>query len=184
MVKYLDIPIQHVNDGILRRMRRPETAAGIRALFQKLREKIDGVVLRTSLIVGLPGEGEAEFNELLDFLREQRLPRAGVFTYSPQEGTDAAEMPDRCSADEAEARRRTVMELQCRIMDDYDQQQIGKTFQVLCEGQEDGFWYGRRYADSPDIDEVVVFSGDAVPGEFAQVQITDFQDGRLIGEVI
>ena len=184
VVKYLDIPIQHVNDTILRRMRRPETKEGIRALFQKLRDRIDGVVLRTSLIVGLPGEGEAEFLELLDFLRQQRLPRAGVFSYSPQEGTDAALMPDRCSEEEAEARRRSVMELQCAIMDDYDREQIGKTFRVLCEGHEDGAWCGRRYADSPDIDEVVLFSGEAVPGEFAQVRITGFEDGRLIGEVV
>ncbi len=184
IVKYLDIPIQHVNDAILRRMRRPETRASIEALFDKLRKRIDGVVLRTSLIVGLPGEGEKEFGELTDFLRKQKLPRAGVFAYSPQEGTAAAEMPDRCTAEEAETRRRAVMELQCGIMDDYDRRQIGKIFQVLCEGREDSLWTGRRYADSPDIDETVIFSGDAVPGTFAQVYIDELEDGRLTGHTV
>ena len=184
IVKYLDIPIQHVNDAILRRMRRPETKAGIVALFDKLRSRIEGVVLRTSLVVGLPGEGEAELQELLDFLREQKLPRAGVFAYSPQEGTPAAEMLDRCSPEEAEARRRTVMDLQSGIMDDYDREQIGKTFQVLTEGMEDGRWIGRRYADSPDIDEVVLFTGDAAAGEFARVRIDGLEDGCLTGYVV
>lgn len=181
VVNYLDIPIQHVNDGILRRMRRPETKESIRTLFQKLRSRIPDAVLRTSLIVGLPGEGEAEFEELLDFLREQKLPRAGVFAYSPQEGTDAALMPDRCSAEEAEARRRRVMDLQCTIMDEYDLAQVGKTFQVLCEGKEDGLWTGRRYADSPDVDETVLFSGRAALGVFADVCIDGAENGRLIG---
>ncbi len=185
IVKYLDIPIQHCNDTILRRMHRPETKAGITALFDKLRARIDGVVLRTSLIVGLPGEGEAELQELIGFLEEQRLPRAGVFVYSPQEDTDAAAMPDRCSTEEAEARRDRGMALQERIMDEYDLQQVGHTFTVLCEGQEDGLWYGRRYADSPDVDEQVYFTGDgAQPGQFVQVRMTELGDGGLIGETV
>ncbi len=182
VLHYLDIPIQHVNDAILRRMRRPETRASIEALFQKLRARIPDGVIRTSLIVGLPGEGEAEFQELLDFLKEQKLPRAGAFVFSPQEGTAAAEMPDRCTEEEAQARRDAVMALQADIMDEYDAAQIGRTFQVLCEGRsEDGRWTGRRYADSPDVDEQVLFTGEAVPGEFAQVRIDALEDGNLIG---
>ncbi|MCD7748533.1 MAG: 30S ribosomal protein S12 methylthiotransferase RimO, partial [Oscillospiraceae bacterium] len=138
IVKYLDIPVQHVNDDILRRMRRPERKETITALFDKLRARIEGVVLRTTFIVGLPGEGPEEFQEVMDFMRDPRLPRAGVFALSPQEGTAAAEMTDRCTEEEAEARRRMVMELQCQIMDDYDRQQIGREFQVLCQGREDG----------------------------------------------
>ncbi len=185
VLKYLDVPIQHVNDAILRRMRRPETKASIEALFAKLRARIPNAVLRTSLIVGLPGEGEAEFGELLDFLRAQRLPRAGVFTFSPQEGTPAADMPDRCSEDEALARQRTVTDLQEQIMDEYDRAQIGKVFQVLCEGKSgDGRWAGRRYADSPDVDEQVLFTGEAVPGEFARVRIDALEDGCLTGETV
>lgn len=185
VVKYLDVPIQHVNDAILRRMRRPETRASIEALFAKLRERIPEVVLRTSLIVGLPGEGEAEFAELMDFLRRQKLPRAGVFAFSPQEGTAAAEMPDRCDPEEAEARRRTVTELQNAIMDEYDRAQVGRTFAVLCEGRDEtGRWTGRRYADSPDVDEQVLFTGGAEPGEFARVRIDGLEDGCLTGYTV
>ena len=184
IVKYLDLPLQHVNDGILRRMRRPETKASIEALIRKLRERVDGVVLRTSLIVGLPGEGEAELQEMIDFLSKFRLERAGVFVFSPQEGTPAAAMDDRCTAEEAEARRDRVMALQNRIMDEYDRRQVGGVFDVLCEGMEDGLWFGRRYADSPDIDEQVFFSGEAEPGSFARVRITGAEDGCLIGEAL
>ena len=185
IVKYLDLPLQHVNDGILRRMRRPETRASVEALIRRLRERIPGLVLRTSLIVGLPGEGEAEFAELLGFLEEYRLERAGVFVFSPQEGTPAAAMTDRCTDEEAEARRERVMALQNRIMDEYDRRQVGKTFDVLCEGPGgDGLWTGRRYADSPDIDEQVLFSGEAAPGSFARVRITGAEDGCLYGEAL
>ncbi len=184
LVKYLDLPLQHVNDGILRRMRRPETKAQICTLIEKLRARIDGVVLRTSLIVGLPGEGEAELQELMDFLETYRLERAGVFVFSPQEGTPAWDMTDRCTTEEAEARRDRVMALQNRIMDEYDRRQIGLVFDVLCEGAEGGLWVGRRYADSPDIDEQVLFSGEAVPGEFTRVRITGAEDGCLYGETV
>lgn len=184
IVKYLDLPLQHVNDGILRRMRRPETKEQICTLIEKLRARIEGVVLRTSLIVGLPGEGEAELQELIDFLTEYRLERAGVFVFSPQEGTPAYDMTDRCTTEEAEARRDRVMALQNRIMDEYDRRQVGLVFDVLCEGMEDGLWIGRRYADSPDIDEQVCFSGEAAPGSFARVRITGAEDGCLYGEAL
>ncbi len=184
IVKYLDLPLQHVNDGILRRMRRPETKEQICALIGKLRARIEGVVLRTSLIVGLPGEGDDELQELMDFLRQYRLERAGVFVFSPQEGTPAYDMADRCTTEEAEARRDTVMALQNSIMDEYDRRQIGCIFDVLCEGLEDDLWVGRRYADSPDIDEQVYFSGEAAPGEFVRVRITDAENGCLYGEAV
>ncbi len=184
IVNYLDIPVQHVNDGILRRMRRPEKKATIVALFDKLRRRIPDVVLRTTFIVGLPGEGEAEYQELVDFLQEQQLPRAGVFAFSPQEGTAAAAMPDRCSEEEAEERRQRIMQLQYDIMDEYDRRQIGQVFEVLCQGREDNYWCGRRYADSPDVDEQVLFIGEAVPGEFVSVKITALADGYLLGESV
>ena len=131
IVKYLDIPIQHVNDAILKAMRRRETKASICALFDKLRARIPGVVIRTSLIVGLPGEGEAELEELMAFLRQQKLPRAGVFAYSPEEGTAAAAMPGRCSREEAGQRRERVMALQSVIMDEFDAARVGGTERVL-----------------------------------------------------
>ena len=185
IVNYLDIPIQHVNDAILRRMRRPESRASIEELLAKLRARIPDAVVRTSLIVGLPGEGEAEFQELMEFLQAQRLPRAGVFVFSPQEGTPAAAMADRCSQEEAERRRDAVMALQNGIMDDYDRAQLGRTFRVLCEGVgEDGRWTGRRYADSPDVDEQVLFTGEARPGAFARVHIDGLEDGCLTGHAV
>ena len=185
IVKYLDIPIQHVNDAILRRMRRPETKQGIRALFETLRDLIPWAEIRTSLIVGLPGEGEAEFAELMDFLREQQLPRVGAFVFSPQEGTAAAEMPDRCSQEEAERRRDAVMALQDRIMEAYNDRHIGMTFKVLCEGRdEDGRWVGRTYGDSPEVDSQVLFTGDAAAGQFAWVHIDGQEDGFLTGHAV
>ena len=174
-----------MNDAILRRMRRPEKRASIEVLFAKLRQRIPDAVIRTSLIVGLPGEGEAEFQELMDFLREQQLPRAGVFVFSPQEGTAAAEMPDRCSQEEAEARRDAAMALQERIMEAYNDRQRGHTFKILCEARdEDGRWVGRSYGDSPEVDGQVLFTGDGAPGQFAWVHIDGQEDGFLTGHAV
>ena len=184
IVKYLDIPIQHVNDAILKAMRRRETKASICALFDKLRARIPGVVIRTSLIVGLPGEGEAELEELMAFLRQQKLPRAGVCAYSPEEGTAAAAMPGRCSREEAGQRRERVMALQSVIMDEFDAARVGGTERVLCEGRDGLLWCGRSQADSPDVDELVCFSGEGKPGEFFDVRILSADGGELIGESI
>ena len=181
IVKYLDIPIQHINDGILRRMNRRGTGAEIRALFNKLRKRVPGLVLRTSLITGLPGEGDAEFEELCEFLRQARIERAGVFPFSPEEGTPAAEMDGRCSEEESERRARLIMELQAGIMDDYCAARVGQTLHILCTGSEGGYLTGRSYADSPDIDGTVYFEGECEPGEFAEVLITGVMDGELVG---
>ena len=185
IVKYLDIPIQHINDAILRRMNRRSTGDEIRALFAKLRALIPGLVLRTSLITGLPGEGEAEFEELCTFLREAKLERAGVFPYSPEEGTPAAAMPDRCTAEEAQRRAALCMDIQAEIMDDFAGSLIGEELEVLVMGFEpDGTPWGRSPFDSPDIDGRVIFSGSAQPGEFALVRITGADEGDLVGEQI
>jgi len=186
IVKYLDIPIQHINDNILRRMNRRGDRAFLEAMFRKLRERIPGLVLRTSLIAGLPGEGEAEFEELCDFLREFRLERVGAFAFSPEEGTLAATMeypPNEVAVQRAEY----IAELQSRIMDDWNEAQIGTTMEVLCEGwdEEEEAYFGRSYADSPDIDGKVWFAAERTvkTGEFVQVTITDVYDGELIGEL-
>ena len=185
IVKYLDIPIQHINDGILKAMNRRGTGGEIRSLFKTLRERIPGLVLRTSLIAGLPGEGEAEFEELCEFLKEARIERVGVFPFSPEEGTPAAAMPH---VDEAEAQRRAdlIMELQAPIMDDYCNSFLGKTIRVLYEyyDEESGYHVGRSYADSPDIDGMVLFSGDCAEGDMVEVLITDTDEGLLIGEQV
>ena len=185
IVKYLDIPVQHINDGILRRMNRRSTGAEIRELFAKLRERIPGLVLRTSLIVGLPGEGEAEFEELCTFLREAKIERAGVFPYSPEEGTPAAAMPDRCSTEEAQRRAELCMDIQAEIMDGFAASLIGRELTVLTMGHEpDGTAWGRSEYDSPDIDSRVIFSGTAEPGDMVTVRITAADDGELIGELV
>lgn len=184
IVKYLDIPIQHINDGILKAMNRRGTGGEIRALFKTLRERIPGLVLRTSLIAGLPGEGEAEFEELCEFLSEARIERVGVFPFSPEEGTPAAKMPH-VDAEEAQRRADIILELQAPIMDEFCAGFVGRTLRVLCEGVDDetGLNTGRSYADSPDIDGQVLFSGSAAEGEMVNVLIQSAEDGILFGEV-
>ena len=185
IVKYLDIPIQHINNNILKRMNRRGTGEEIRALLKKLRRKIPGLVLRTSLITGLPGEGEAEFEELCEFLKETRIERAGVFPFSPEEGTPAAQM-EHCDAETAARRAELVMQLQADIMDDFCAGFIGKKLKVLYEytDEESGYKVGRSYADSPDIDGLVLFDGECTEGDMVDVLIRDTEDGLLIGEQI
>lgn len=187
IIHYLDIPIQHANDGILKAMRRRSTKSEIETLFAKLRTAMPDVVIRTSLICGLPGEGEAEFEELCDFLRKQKLQRAGVFQFSPEEGTLAAAMGGQVEPDVAERRVELVVDLQSRIMDEYNEQRLGACMEVLCEGFDGqaGCYAGRTYADSVDIDGRVLFtaSGLVPAGEFVWVRITGVSDGDLTGEI-
>ncbi len=184
IVKYLDIPIQHINDGILKKMNRRGNSKYLRELLKKLRQRIPGLVLRTSLITGLPGEGEKEFDELCDFLREFRMERVGAFVFSPEEGTRAAKMeyPD---TEIARQRADFIEELQSRIMDDWNESMMGKRLQVLCEGfdADEDCYYGRTYADSPDIDGRILFESEQTlePGDFVTVEVTDACDGELIG---
>ena len=185
IVKYLDIPIQHVNDEILKRMNRRGDKAFLSALLNKLRERIPGLVLRTSLIAGLPGEGEEEFEELCAFLREHKLERVGCFAFSPEEGTPAAAMeyPDTAVAVQ---RAEFVSELQSRIMDNFNDSRVDTWETVLCEGYdpERNLYYGRSYSESPDIDGCIWFASEepVAPGSFVDVYVTDAVDGELIGE--
>ena len=184
IVKYLDIPIQHINDAILKRMNRRGTGGEIRALLRSLRERVPGVVLRTSLITGLPGEGEAEFEELCEFLREARIERVGVFPFSPEEGTPAEKMTDRVDVEEAQRRAELIMDFQQGIMEDFYASRIGKTLPVLCTDIDGAYRVGRSEADSPEIDGVVYFEGEALPGEIVPVHITGLMDGELSGEQV
>ena len=187
IVKYLDIPIQHCNDHILELMNRRGNGAYLRELIRKLRQRIPGLVLRTSVITGLPGEGEEEFEELCQFLKEFRLERVGAFPFSPEEGTPAAEMehPD---ADTAMRRAQMVETIQSRIMDDCNEALMGQTLEVLVDGYDEEFeqFYGRTYADSPDIDgRVWIASEEAlVEGTFLQVCIDGLVDGDLTGYIV
>ena len=186
IVKYLDIPIQHCNDKILKLMNRRGNGAFLRALLQKLRDNIPGLVIRTSLITGLPGEGEEEFEELCQFLREVRMERVGAFPFSPEEGTKAAAM-EHVDADTAMARAQKVEMIQSEIMDEYNASVMGKTMEVLVDGYDEEFeqFYGRTFADSPEIDGRVWIAAQEPlhEGDFVQVTMDGTQDGDLTGYV-
>ena len=187
IVKYLDIPIQHCNSNILKLMNRRGDGEYLRSLFAKLRERIPGLVIRTSLITGLPGEGEEEFQELCEFLRELRLERVGAFAFSPQEGTPAAEME--YVENEVALRRAELIEmLQSSVMDDYNAAMIGRRLEVVVDGYDEELeqFFGRTYADSPDIDGRVWIASDEPirEGDFVMVTIDGCMDGDLSGYVV
>ena len=187
ILKYIDIPLQHINDGILRAMNRRSTKAEIVELLAKLRARLPGLVLRTSLICGLPGEGEAEFEELCEFLRDAGIERAGIFQFSPEEGTPAAVMPNQVDPDVAARRVELLVDLQSRVMDSFNDSRMGEVLEVLCEGFDPdmGCYAGRSYADSPDVDGKVFFTaaGLVPAGSFVHVRITGAADGDLTGEI-
>ena len=187
IVKYLDIPIQHCNDHILQLMNRRGNGEYLRWLLPELRKRIPGLVLRTSVITGLPGEGEDEFIELCEFLKEMRMERVGAFPFSPQEGSEAAKMeyPD---SDVAQERAQIIEELQSRIMDEYNESMVGKELEILVDGYDENFeqYYGRSYADSPDVDGRVWIACDEPvrEGSFVKVCIDGSVDGELTGYLL
>ena len=185
IVKYLDVPIQHASDRILQAMNRRSTQAELRALFKKLRERIPGLVLRTTVMVGFPGETDEDFEDLCRFMKEMRFERAGVFVFSPQEGTKAASLPDPVEEETANHRHELLSELQERIMNSYYDSLVGKTFRVLCEGYDRiaETSFGRTYADSPEIDGKVFFKAVPRPrdGDFLDVTIEENYEGELFG---
>ena len=187
IVKYLDIPIQHCNSKILHLMNRRGDGAYLRQLFAKLRQRIPGLVLRTSVITGLPGEGEEEFAELCTFLREMELERVGAFPFSPEEGTPAAKM-EFVDSEVAQQRAQLVESIQSRIMDDYNAAIIGRTLDVLVDGYDEEYeqYFGRTYADSPEIDGRVWIATqeDISEGDFVQVCIDGLIDGDLTGYIV
>ncbi len=187
IVKYLDIPIQHCNSDILKRMNRRGDGKFLKDLFYKLRERIPGLVLRTSVITGLPGEGEQEFEELCLFLKELQLERVGAFPFSPEEGTPAAQM-DYPDASVAQKRAEMVETIQSQIMDRYSESMLGKTLEILVDGYDEELmqYYGRSYADSPDIDGRVWIASDEPlnEGEFVYVQLDSVVEGDLSGFVV
>ena len=187
IVKYLDIPIQHCNSKILKLMNRRGDGAFLRELFAKLRDRIPDLVIRTSLITGLPGEGEEEFQELCEFLRELRLERVGAFAFSPEEGTPAAEM-EFVDNEIALKRAETVEMIQSSIMDDWCESMIGRKLEVLVDGFDEELeqFYGRSYADSPDIDGRVWIATDEPirEGMFVNVMIDGCMEGDLSGYLV
>jgi ribosomal protein S12 methylthiotransferase len=184
IVKYLDIPIQHCNSKILKLMNRRGDGPFLRELFAKLRARIPGLVIRTSLITGLPGEGEEEFQELCEFLRDLRLERVGAFAFSPEEGTPAAQM-EFVDNEIALKRAETIEMIQSSIMDDWCESFIGKTLEVLVDGFDEELeqFFGRTFADSPEIDGIVwIATQEALSeGSFVKVLIDSVIDGDLSG---
>ena len=192
LCKYIDIPFQHVSPRVLKSMRRGKSGSAVRQAVHKLREAIPGLTLRTSLIVGFPGETEEEFRELLDFVEEVEFERLGVFKYSDEEGTPAALLNDKISADEIERRWQEVMELQLKISRKKNEALIGAIEQVMIEGvdSESGKITGRTQGHAPEVDGLVYLEGSEPnteikglrPGTVIEVKITEALDYDLIGE--
>ncbi len=187
VVNYIDLPLQHADDKILKAMNRRGDQALIRNVISKLRTEIPDVVIRTTFIVGFPSEGEEEFETLAEFVNEIEFDRLGVFTFSPQEGTPAFDMEDQVDEDIKTRRGEVIMQDQYSIMEEKNNEKIGKTYRVVVEDY-DGYsdsYTGRTYMDAPEIDGLVKFTShkDLDIGDFVDVEIFDVEDYDLIGEV-
>ena len=188
LVKYMDIPIQHISDSVLLRMNRHGDGATIRAAVKRLRESVPGIVLRTTAMVGFPGETERDFEELCEFVKEARFDRFGAFTYSAEEGTEAATFDGEIDEQTKQDRYDILMQTQLTVAEDKSAASVGLTLEVLCDGYDTvaEIYYGRSYADAPDVDGRVYFKSKTrvMPGEFVSVKITEAIDYDLIGERI
>lgn len=189
IVKYIDMPIQHCDGDILHRMNRPGDRKSLTEIIRRIREKIPGVILRTTLITGFPGETEEQFGELCDFVNEIRFDRLGCFPYSMEEGTPAAEYSGQIDEDVKQHRADVIMEQQSFIMNEKNETLKGSVIEVLTEGYDryGECYFGRSAADAPDIDGKIFFTSKErrlVPGMFVKVHITDIMDYDLIGDVV
>lgn len=185
--KYIDIPLQHASNSILKRMRRKTTLASIRDKLNSLRENVPGIAIRTTFITGFPGETDDDIAVLQDFVDEQRFARVGVFTYSAEEGTDAAEMPDQVLEDVKEERRELIMLRQLEISNEHNHDMVGNTYDVIVdEVDDDGSFIGRTRYDAPDIDNSVLFVSERehAPGDIVRVYIEEAYDYDLQGREV
>ena len=180
--RYLDLPLQHAHPDVLRRMKRPADVERTRRLVEDLRAAMPDLSLRTTFIVGYPGESEAEFQALLDFVAEVRFDRVGAFTFSPEEGTPAAELPGALPEEVKVERYERLMALQQGISRQINEAQVGRTLDVLLEGQGDGLSVGRSYRDAPEIDGMVILTGELPVGSMLPVRITGAMEYDLLGE--
>lgn len=188
IVKYLDLPIQHCDGEILRKMNRKGDEKSLRELIGKIRAKVPGITLRTTLITGFPGETEEQFNRLAEFVNDMEFDRLGCFAYSAEEGTPAAEMDGQLEDDVKEHRAEIIMEQQMLIAEKKNNEFIGKTVEVVTEGFDryGECWFGRSAADAPEIDGKIFFTAPdkkPYPGCFVRVRIDDVLDYDLIGEI-
>ncbi len=184
--RYLDIPLQHINDDILRSMRRGHGKAGTLAFLEKMRREVPGLALRTTLMVGYPGETDDVFSELMDFVKEMRFDRLGVFAYSPEEGTRAYDLGDPISENVKQERLEAIMELQSGISLQINENKVGQQFRVLVDREDDEFFVARTEYDSPEVDNEVLITKDnrLSIGQFAQVEITAASEFDLYGRVL
>jgi ribosomal protein S12 methylthiotransferase len=184
--KYLDIPLQHISDPILKSMRRGHTGEETSRIVQAIRKKIPGIALRTTLIVGYPGETVEQFNELLDFVKASRFERLGVFTYSHEEDTLAFGLKDNIPEKVKQERADILMEAQQKISYELNRAKIGKTYRVIIDRKEGEFWVGRSEFDSPEVDnEILIKSEELLEiGNFYQVKIINAEAFDLIAEIV
>jgi ribosomal protein S12 methylthiotransferase len=186
--KYLDMPLQHVSDNMLKSMRRGTTRKKTTELVNLIREKVPGIALRTTLIAGYPGETEADHQEMLDWVRESRFERLGVFTYSHEENTHAHTLVDDVSDDEKQARAEAVMDVQQGISATLNQEKVGQTFKVLFDRKEGDYFIGRTEFDSPEVDNEVLVKADSSTflriGDFADIHIERAEEFDLYGTPI
>ncbi len=181
--KYFDIPMQHISDRILKKMNRKSTGKSIRNLITKLRKEIPGVVIRSTLMVGFPGETEEDFEELYEFVKWAKLDKLGCFAYSKEEGTVASRMENQVHPMTKKKRYNKIMALQQEISKENMKKHIGKTLKVLVENSKDDSAIGRTYMDVPDIDGVMYIKGKAKPSTFVNCKVTDFKEYDLMGEI-
>ena len=184
---YIDIPLQHIADPVLKSMRRGTTKAKTDALLAQMREKVPGITIRTTLIAGYPGETEEDHQVVLDWIREQRFDRLGVFAYSHEENTHAYNLEDDVPAEVKQQRVDEVMALQMEISRELNQQKVGQTFKVLIDRKEGGYFIGRTEFDSPDVDNEVLIPAEDIYlkiGDFCHVAVEEAHDYDLIGRVI
>jgi ribosomal protein S12 methylthiotransferase len=182
ILPYVDLPLQHAHPDVLRRMRRPANVDRVRSTIEKLRGTMPEIAIRTTFLVGFPGETEAEFQTLLGFAEEMRFHRVGVFTYSEEEGTAAAEMEDDVLPEVKEERRQRLMALQQPISLAKNQSLVGRTLDVLIEGQDEGLSVGRSYRDAPEVDGLVLTEEELPVGKIVPVRIIAALEYDLIGE--
>ncbi|HQA68422.1 MAG TPA: 30S ribosomal protein S12 methylthiotransferase RimO, partial [Aggregatilineales bacterium] len=183
IVPYLDIPLQHGSRETLKRMRRPANLEWVYGTIRKLRDAMPDIAIRTTFIVGYPGETDEEFEELVQFVRDMRFDRVGTFTYSYEIGTPSAELPNQVPDDVKQARRDLLMQVQQDISLQRNQEFIGRTLPILVEGANDGLSVGRSYRDAPEIDGMVIVEGELPVGEMVPVRITGAMVYDLVGTV-
>jgi ribosomal protein S12 methylthiotransferase len=181
--RYVDMPLQHINDDVLQRMKRETSGDYIRELVAKIRHGVPGIALRTTFIVGFPGESEKQFEELLAFMEQARFERLGVFTYSQEDHTPAGNMDGQIPDRVKKQRYRRAMALQQKLSEQVHRQQVGKTLRVLVEKPNGTGWIGRSHADAPEIDGSVIIHGNAPVGSFTRVKITKSAAYDLTGNV-